>query len=345
MTAGQYTFNLIYLNDVASPVTNPVVTVRVTDEESGEQYDFSDGTWKAVAIQPTANMVQDTAQLGRFYYVFDISNWGTRRVLFYGLAESDDAATYATEERVNFFQSNIYPTAPGLYVTVDQVRTFGITADIVSSDVDVLRLIAHAGFLIDKYTGWWFDKRTLELDVPFAPTYSGYGFRTIYGRGFGGGRVRNDGLAEIILPNFLIALTGIKVNGYDLDISRYELWNNIPLDYEDPRLFINATLFPNDVLKISGDWGCVASVDGAILETVQRATLLTIANILGFETRDGELEEDPFAQFIVQEVTDRHSYTLSSKNITAALANPTASILPMSARMLLQNVMAPRVIY
>lgn len=327
--ATTYVFSVNYLDPDGNPITaalGATGTVRATDRSSGEQFDFDDNTWKAVATTRTAALAEDGNTPGRFTKSFDYNDWGERNVEFIGLISAPGYSPTVTERTEQFIGGGFsvapfVPPVEGQYVTVADVRAFGITVDVVALDADVERLIAHACQQIDSYTGQWFDKRT----------------RTI--------TLRNRTGSEVFLPIFLVTLTSVDLNDFIVSNDFVtQILNQIPDDWEDPRLYLDFELFDTDVLKITGVWGVVASIAGAVPEAVRRAALLTIAELLGFENLGTLGSDETLRQFIVSETTDKHRYTLNTEAVKAALAGYRATVLPMSARNLLAPFMAPKIL-
>lgn len=323
-----YVFSTNYLDADGAPITTALGasgTVRATDRSSGEQFDFDDNTWKAVATTRELALAEDANTPGRFIATFDYDTWGERNVEFLGIITAAGFAPQITERTEQFVGGGFsvapfVPPVEGQYVTVADVRAFGITTGIVLLDADVERLIAHACQQIDSYTGQWFDKRT----------------RTITLRGISG--------AELFLPLLLVTLTSIALNGDDISVDFVDsIKNQIPDDWEDPRMYLLFTLSDTEYFAITGAWGCVASIAGAVPEAVRRAALLTIAELIGFEAYGSLGSDDLMRPFIISETTDRHRYTLNTEAVNGALNSTRATILPISARTLLAPFMAPKI--
>jgi hypothetical protein len=321
-----YIFSMNYLNSDGSPITTlmgAAGTVRATDMSSGEQFDFFDLTWKEIATTRTTPLTEDPNTPGRFIASFDYSSWGERRVEFVGVMTAPGLSPQVTEKSESFMGGAIQeipfiPPVEGQYVSVADVRAFGISTDIVASDADVSRLIAHACQQIDFFTGQWFDKRTRTME-----------FRNLVGK-------------EVFLPLLLVTLNSITLNDTVIPSDYIDtIYQRIPDDREDPRMYLLIDLTAKDILKIDGVWGCVDNVMGATPEAVKRAALLTIAELLGFETYSLLGSDSTLQQFITSESTDRHRYTISPQAIKAAIGN-VATVLPLSARTLLAPFMAPQ---
>jgi len=342
---GTYYYNVAYFGFDGTPPTGANVAYKLTDSNSAEQWDFTLGAWVTTAADQWEDMTQDPNQKERWYASVDYSNWGTRKVEFVAIKTAPSEASEEYDEEVTFlgsyFYGLIYPAsavAHGMYVSVQDVRDFGITTDIIAEDADVVRLISHACLQIDMYTNTWYNlrSRTIELTNPSQRSRLVPSERDI--------SVTMDLLTELMLPHFLVTVRKVYINNKEVDITGYRIDNSIPYDYEDPRLYIPQAVFKRDRVQIDGLWGCVADSTGTVLEPVKRATLLTIANIIGYENINDAPEEDPFRQFIVQETTDRHSYTLSSKLVTEALQRSEASVVPTAAKVLLRPFLAPRML-
>lgn len=317
--ADTYTLPIFLYDALGQPAVDADATIQVIDEDTNERLDFSDGTWKETPVTSSVNMTNGTG--GRYYYTFTVSEWGTRRVHF--LIIANISGELRQIDRVEYFrfggyvpQSQVTPPFYG-YVTVEECREWGIDEEMCPSDAKLELLIKDASLQIDLYCGQWFNLRTLTLPVK----YKGNS-RYIY------------------LPTMLVNLTSIvnEVGGEELELTDATLYNQMPEDYQDPRVVFQANIGSSPkVFLISGDWGVVEDEEGTILQSIKTATLLTVAMLLGYSTVN--FEDDSMRQFIVMETTDRHQYTLSTGLMGASRGRPT--ILPMAARMILEPFIRP----
>lgn len=318
----QYNFSVYFTDDEGNPISDAIVKVSAFDEETFLWYDFSTNTFSETPVTKESLAVYKGEGIYACEFDFDSIQ---RRIHFTALCKKDTITRLV--ERVETFRFGILsPSQPVPipeigYVTIEDVRTFGLTEDILESDLEVARLITHASLQIDNYCGQWFNLRDKSL------------------------RVKYNGGRYIFLPTMLMSLSSITniFSGEEIDTESVILFNSIPDDYDDPRIYLpySIPISTDGVdLLIDGIWGVVADELGTILEPIRRACLITIADLLGYNTI--EYEDTSLRQFIVMETTDRHQYTLSSEKMKAIYSNPT--ILPMPARMLLDPYIAPRVL-
>jgi hypothetical protein len=205
------------------------------------------------------------------------------------------------------------------YATLQDVRDFGITEDMLS-DAKVLIMLEMYSEAIDSITGQWFEPRTLTIKVDGA------------------------GVDTLFLDVPIISISSLKINGDTIatPASDYTVYNSrsMPDDRKVPKIVLGAegghlaprALRPIFVTgrrnqEVSGVFGYV-DADGNTPALIKHALLLIIAEKVANPPVPGEYQEEKKGGMgpLIEEVTDSHSLKWGMPNQKAQKAGIASGI-------------------
>lgn len=183
-----------------------------------------------------------------------------------------------------------------MYATLLEARAEGIT-EAQADDPRLTTLLERASEAIDRYTGWWFESRTLAL------TFDGSGTRNLH------------------LPAPCIALTRVAVDGSDLslvdDVLNLGAPSGLGSKRFNPKLMrAGGITWPRGTqnLRVEGRLGFVEadeSVPPAIRDVCIRLAVRELARFADVAAQ----EERRQRTMLTKEQTDGHSYELGQGDI------------------------------